>query len=570
LYFLALATDYDGTLAQHGVVDAATVEALERFKATGRRLILVSGRELPHLKEPFPQIKMFDRVVAENGAVIYNPATEEERLIAPGPNTMLVDRLRDLNVAPLSVGRSIVATWEPNETTVLQVVKELGLELQIIFNKGAVMVLPPGVNKATGLSAALGEIELSAHNVVGVGDAENDHAFLHGCGCAAAVANALPMVKEAADVKLMGDHGAGVTELMERICRDDALIARPERHGILLGTDNGQKVLLEPYRGNVLIAGKSGIGKSTLATALSERMAERDFEFCVFDPEGDYDELENAVSIGDSETTPTEGEALKLLRQTRTNVVINTQSLGVAERPVFFTKLMPQLSLLRARTGSPHWLVIDESHHLLPATREDVPQILAGDGPAIIFITVHPAAVSPAVLKSVEVMVALGDGAAEVIAEFCRIIGMGAPEINIRPEVDEVLVWTRSSREAPLRVRPERPHQAHKRHTRKYAEGDLGMDHSFYFRGPENELNLRAQNLMLFLQIAGGVDDRTWVHHLRRGDYSAWFLHVIKDEELSKEAAEVEADLALDPGESRKRIGDAVTRRYTAPASGGT
>jgi hypothetical protein len=118
-------------------------------------------------------------------------------------------------------------------------------------------------------------------------------------------------------------------------------------------------------------------------------------------------------------------------------------------------------------------------------------------------------------------------------------------------------------------VKPERPRQAHKRHTRKYAEGDLGKDHSFYFRGPDNALNLRAQNLMLFLQTAAGVDDRTWEHHLRKVDYSAWFLDVIKDDELSKEAAEIEADHALDANESRKRIGDAVTRRYTAPAQAG-
>jgi hypothetical protein len=96
-------------------------------------------------------------------------------------------------------------------------------------------------------------------------------------------------------------------------------------------------------------------------------MAENDFAFCVFDPEGDYDELENAVSIGDAETTPTEDEALKLLRLGTTNLVINTQSLSVEERPVFFANLLPQLSLLRARSGRPHWLVIDEAHH--PTTR---------------------------------------------------------------------------------------------------------------------------------------------------------------------------------------------------------
>ena len=52
------------------------------------------------------------------------------------------------------------------------------------------------------------------------------------------------------------------------------------------------------------------------------------------------------------------------------------------------------------------------------------------------------------------------------------------------------------------------------RHTRKYAEGELGEDKSFYFRGPDNALNLRAQNLTIFLQMADGVDDQTWRHHL--------------------------------------------------------
>ena len=78
----------------------------------------------------------------------------------------------------------------------LEAIHELGLEWQIIFNKGAVMVLPPGVNKASGLAAALEALQLSPVNVVGIGDAENDHAFLSLCGCSVAVANALDAVKD--------------------------------------------------------------------------------------------------------------------------------------------------------------------------------------------------------------------------------------------------------------------------------------------------------------------------------------------------------------------------------------
>lgn len=569
MYFLAVATDYDGTIAHNGSVDAETVAALNRCKEGGRRLILVTGRELPSLKKAFSEIKLFDRVVAENGALIYDPSTEEERVIAAAPPAIFVERLKERNVEPISVGNSIVATWEPHQTTVLEVIRELGLELQIIFNKGAVMVLPPGMNKAAGLEAALLELEISPHNVVGVGDAENDHSFMHACGCAAAVANALPMVKEAADVRLAGDHGAGVIELIERLSREDARMVPPERHGIRLGIDRaGEEVYIEPYRGGVLIAGSSGIGKSTLATALIERMAEKRFGFCVFDPEGDYTELENAISVGNAKAPPNVDEGLKLLRKAEGNVVINTQSLAIADRPAFFAKLLPKIAELRGRTGRPHWLIIDEAHHLLPASRENIAPMLPEALPSVIFITVHPEAVSVEALRTVEVVIALGAKAADVIAEFCGLIGVAAPEGISPSEDDEVLVWQRSTGPQVRGVKAERPLQAHRRHTRKYAEGELGADRSFYFRGPDNALNLRAQNLILFLQIADGVDDETWEHHLRAGHYSEWFRDVIKDTELSQATAEVEEDASLGAAETRKRISEAVTRRYTAPSKG--
>jgi HAD superfamily hydrolase (TIGR01484 family) len=53
--YLALATDYDGTLAHDGVVDDATIRALERLVHSGRKLILVTGRELPGLESVFPR-----------------------------------------------------------------------------------------------------------------------------------------------------------------------------------------------------------------------------------------------------------------------------------------------------------------------------------------------------------------------------------------------------------------------------------------------------------------------------------------------------------------------------------
>lgn len=219
--YQVLASDYDGTLAHDGHVSKDTVAALHRLRDSGRKLLLVTGRELHELKGVFPQIHLCDLVVAENGGLLYWPAENREQALAEPPSEAMISELRKRNVAPFSVGRVILATWTPFETTVLEIIRDLGLEYQVIFNKGAVMVLPSGVNKASGMKAALKVMQLSACNTVGVGDAENDHAFLQMCECSVAVANALPAVKERCDWVTQGDHGRGVTELIDRLVAND-------------------------------------------------------------------------------------------------------------------------------------------------------------------------------------------------------------------------------------------------------------------------------------------------------------------------------------------------------------
>ena len=221
MQYLALCCDYDGTLATDGALTVSTIAALERLIASGRRLVMVTGRELDDLQSVCPRLDLFDYVVAENGALLYHPVSRIEKTLADPPPEKFIATLHERGVKPISVGRVIVATWEPHETAVLEVIRDLGLELQVIFNKGAVMVLPTGVNKATGLTYVLGQMDISAQNAVAVGDAENDHAFLALCGLKVAVANALPSLKEAADFVTRADHGAGVEELIDQLLRDD-------------------------------------------------------------------------------------------------------------------------------------------------------------------------------------------------------------------------------------------------------------------------------------------------------------------------------------------------------------
>jgi hydroxymethylpyrimidine pyrophosphatase-like HAD family hydrolase len=211
----AIATDFDGTLTSDGTLHAATSDALRRARAAGMILILITGRELRDLRELNTDLTLFDLAVLENGALLLRPDTNEITPLAPPPITAFVEELQRCGVAPLSVGMSIVATLVPHEVTVIEAIRHLGLELSLTFNKGSIMVLPPNVNKASGLVAALQVLGLQSAEVAGIGDGENDHAFIDQCGLAVAVANAIPMLQEHADLVTHGAEAAGVLELID-------------------------------------------------------------------------------------------------------------------------------------------------------------------------------------------------------------------------------------------------------------------------------------------------------------------------------------------------------------------
>jgi hydroxymethylpyrimidine pyrophosphatase-like HAD family hydrolase len=216
-HIACLATDYDGTLARDGLVGRTTLDALSRFRVTGRKLVLVTGRTYDELRAIFPGAEEFDAIVSENGAHLRWPHDRRDEFIGERPPPEFMTLLAQQGVSPLATGHVIVATVEPHQHAMLNAIKSLGLELQVIFNKGAVMALPSGVNKAAGLRRVLKALRIPPENVAAVGDAENDHALFDYCGFPAAVANALPSLKEHASLVLRGENGAGVAELIDLI-----------------------------------------------------------------------------------------------------------------------------------------------------------------------------------------------------------------------------------------------------------------------------------------------------------------------------------------------------------------
>ena len=561
--FHVLAADYDGTLAHHGRIDDATWAALRRLRESGRKLVMVTGRELDDLLGILPHPDLFDRIVAENGGVVYDPVTKEAENICTPPPPELVAELLRRGVERVSCGRVIVGTWEPHQDTVLHVIRDLGLELQVIFNKGAVMILPTAVNKATGLVKALCDLGLSKHNTVGVGDAENDHALLEMCECGVAVANALPALKDRADLVLQNDHGAGIAELIDRMIADDLESVPLQRHRIVLGkTKEGTDLTIDPYRANIMICGTSGSGKSTLTTGLLERFHKASYQFTVIDPEGDYGELDFAVALGSAKHAPDASEVLDVLRTPSECVTINLLGLALDHRPEYFAGLLSSLLDLRGRTGRPHWLIVDEVHHMLPASWEPG-QDMAMRPHGTIFITVHPKLTSRSVINSLDTLIVIGEHVDETVRELCEARNIDVPVLAAigKLPTGQALYWKVGDPETHL-VTTEPPKTERKRHVRKYAEGNLGKTRSFYFRGPEGKLNLKAHNLQLFNLLAAGVDDETWEFHAKNHDYSTWIRNEVKDKELGDEVERLEQH----PKPSREAIKVAIEKRYTLPA----
>lgn len=570
--YFCLVCDYDGTIARDGKVLSSTVSALRRVRESGRKLILATGRELGDLLALFPELALFDRVVAENGGLLYRPAECEKLLLTKAPSPEFIKKLQEYAVNPLSVGETIVSTWRPNETAVLRAISTLGLDLQITFNKDAVMILPSGVHKGTGVRTALGELGLSRHNLVGAGDAENDHGLLDLCECSVALENALPALKERADMVTEHPRGEGVEELIEKLLANDLveLEGHLARHQLPLGKDSSDKpYTMKPYGMRLTVAGPSGSGKSTFISLLIEQLVIKEYQVCVIDPEGDYEEIEGFVTLGRSGNKPGVAEILGILETDPRSVTVNLLGVAMPDRPTFFQRLLASIQELRARTGRPHWVIIDEAHQMLPASLESARLVIPLELSSTALVTVHPDHVAQPILKAVNGLVLVGWDPREVVKEFTAgagiLLDLNLPQLA-SPGHGEVIVWRFKEDQPPIRVKLERTKIERRRHRRKYAAGELGEDKSFYFRGEAQKLNLRAQNMNIFVQMAEGIDDETWDFHLRSHDYSRWLRESVKDQAVADKIHAIEGDETLPSKESRYRVLNVLREHYTASA----
>lgn len=566
--YLVLVTDYDGTIATGGKPESAALSAIERLRISGRRAILLTGRQIDDLLMVCPRLSFFDYVVAENGAVLYEPRTREQTLLGKPLPVKFVQRLRELTGNSIEIGKVVVGTWLPHHTAVLQAIQEMGLELQIVFNKNAVMVLPAGVNKASGMGYALRKLGFSPHEAIGIGDAENDHSFLETCECAVAVANAVPSIRELAAFTTKGAAGQGVAELIDELIANDfsRMHGRLKKNLVTVGIGpDGEEVSVPPYGLNILIAGPSGSGKSTLTAGIVERLIKQAYQVCIVDPEGDYGTLPDVLTLGSPRHAVMVNEALAVLEDPKMNLNINLLGISLADRPQYFGHLFPSLQAMRTRTGRPHWIVLDEAHHMLPAdwghAGKTLPQRLGETA----LVTVHPEHVAPLTLSLMDMVVVVGQSPEKTLKGFADAAGLNFrwPE-GLSYQRGHAVAWFPDSGKPPLSMRIISGRVERIRHLRKYAEGDM-RDRSFYFRGAAGRHNLKAQNLVIFVQIAEGIDEETWLFHLHKGDYSTWFREAVKDPYLADQTEQIEHRQDLQPAQTRDLIVSFIEGRYTLP-----
>jgi phosphoglycolate phosphatase (TIGR01487 family) len=546
----AVALDLDGTLADGGLSSEA-VAAVRAGRDSGLAMVLVTGRIKAELEAEFPKLAgEFDVVVAENGAVLV--LGDEVRDLARPVDVALADQLVERDV-PVRRGRVLLACEAVDADVVHRLVDELGLDCQLLRNRSALMVLPAGVSKGTGLLAALSELGISPHNAVAVGDAENDLALLEAAEVGVAVANAVPSLRQHADLVLDEPDGRGVASLLTGPLISGELPIRPVRHRITIGRfPDGGRVTVPGAQANILVCGPTGAGKSHLAGLLVEQWVSAGYTVLVLDMEGDHiglDRLHNTVVIGDH-GLPSVHELLTIVRQPGLSVVVDMSRLSEPAKVDYLRTLAGVIDEVRTTSGTPHWIVVDEAHVAL-AEGGTTADVFRPQDRGYCLATYRPDQLTPSALAGVDLTLTV-TGVDPVVAAQHE---QGAPTAMLREAGGLDRPFVVAARRTP-----------HRRHWHKYVAEPLPSHRWFYFRHPDQGPAGAAANVGDFARRLAEADPKVIEYHLTRGDFSRWFGGTIQDRRLADIAAALERDLvrhrSMDIDHARQRLVDFIETGY--------
>jgi hypothetical protein len=490
-------------------------------------------------------------VVAENGGVLYFPTTGVMRDQAPPPPPHLLAEL-DRRGVPFQLGRVIVGTWRSDEARIREALAAVGVAMAIVYNRSALMLLPPGVSKGAGVEQAIHALGLSFHGVLAIGDAENDLDFFEACGWTACPGNAVPDLKDRADWIFPGDDGAAIAAAIDGPILAGLLpVARSRRHQVALGwsAETSEEAVIAERGVNVLIQGDPLSGKSWLPGVLIERLLGRRYAVCIFDPEGDYQVLAPLPGVTWTDVVDDQDLDAALApfdHDPQACVVLDLSTVSQARKVGIIERGLELLRERRQRRGIPHWIILDEAHYSLH--REGVADRVIGiQDKGFCLITYRASWLRESVAQGIDVFLFARTTVTSELA-FLRPVLNGLPAsttavvstlqnlpqgefLLVRPDAVDPRVQTFMA--APRMT-------SHVRHLRKYTEGQLPDGRCFLFRTPDGRLAATAGSLGGFLHAVSRVDEEVLRFHATRGDFSRWLLGVFADRELGRQLAKIE------------------------------
>lgn len=577
MYCRVLACDYDGTGAFNNQLAPEVACALARAREMGFVTLLVTGRILEDLKAACPDTSLFDAVVAENGAVIWfaGRGSTSDRTIAIGapPSESFLAELRRRAV-PIQSGEVIVATWDSHTADVLELLRASAMDGQLVFNRSALMVLPSGVNKATGVRRALELLGRSHHNLIAFGDAENDVPLLAMAEMSVAARGAVRGVEAMADERLAQPGGAGVARFIHRVLDDGGIVPTPSRQRLVLGhASNGEPVAIPAAGMNVLISGDPRSGKSWMAGWIAELLLERDYRVCIFDREGDYlslATLPNVLAFGADLPLPSPAAAAHLSSRTF-SLVLSLANLSLKEQEAYTCATLREMEESRAASGLPHWILLDEAHYFFHETSPACSHLSSPTG-NFLLVTYRPSRMASAVFDAVRAHVVM-----HIVAEEERYALTGVLQTRGPRDLDVAAALAAlempsaglliESTDAPLWqvFTPGRRRTEHAHHARKYSDVCLPEERAFRFLETGESTPPVAHNMREFHAALLTLPASSLRHHLTAGDFSRWVGEVLGHRGLAASLREIERLAASGGALPRRKLLEQIEAQYAIP-----
>ncbi|MEW6270986.1 MAG: HAD hydrolase family protein [Thermodesulfobacteriota bacterium] len=571
MYCRVIACDFDGTGAAHGHLAAEVAAALHRARDAGITTLLVTGRVLEDLQVALVDFSAFDAVVAENGALLWFPEREHTVQLGSSPPEHFLGRLREAGI-PFHAGAVVVGTWEGHAGQALTLIRESGLDLQLVFNRSALMLLPSGIDKAVGVRRALEELKRSERNMIVFGDAENDLPLFGVAEVAVAARGSLPAVAARADEQLSRPGGEGVAHYVETLLDAGCRAPSPARRRLALGrADDGTPVSLRLGDGNVLVSGDPRSGKSWLAGLVAEHLLEQGYRLCIVDPEGDHQSLAQrpgCVLLGQHLALPKPQHLPAVLEDLQASVVLSLTALPQDAQTAYVCCALEALADARRRSGLPNWIVVDEAHYFFRDGAGTCTDVLGKTG-NLLLATYRPSLLSSATHESIGAYL-LRRTDVEAERYFVEAL-LGARGPRDRAAVDMLddlhdnqtgLLLDTSDGPIWQTFVAEPRVSRHVHHRRKYVDGGVPPGKGFRFTVPGDVVVASARNVREFAAAIGTVPLESLRRHLAAGDFSRWSREVLGDPDLATGLAKLEQITALGASPSREEIIDHLRDRY--------